>query len=68
MQSTTQPATAYDYKTQQWVSGPKAEHLIREQARQTLAVIDDPGYCRMMGYSNGEAARIKIRAQKLAGE
>jgi hypothetical protein len=61
-------ATAYDYDAQCWVTGPAAEHLIREQARQTLACIDRPSYRQMMGYSDAEAVRIKTRARELAGE
>jgi len=61
-------ATAYDYDAQCWVTGPAAERLIREQARQTLACIDRPSYRRMMGYTDAEAVRIKTRAMELSGE
>jgi hypothetical protein len=57
---------AYDYDAQRWVSGPEAISLIRKQARETLAVIDDPGYRAMMGYSPADAAAIKAQAQKEA--
>lgn len=56
---------AYDYDKQEWTSGERAERLIREQARKTLAVIDDPRYRRMMGYSDGDAVKIKVTAQNV---
>lgn len=62
------PPTAYDYEAQRWVTGAAAEPLIRQQARDTLACIDRPGYRRMMGLTDSQAAAIKARALELAGE
>jgi hypothetical protein len=56
---------AYDYIKQCWVSGADAATLLREQAEDTLAVIDSPGYRRLMGYSDEHARTIKQEAQRL---
>ena len=50
---------AYDYDRQEWVTGAAAERELERQRADTLAVIDDPRYRRMMGYSAADALAIK---------
>jgi hypothetical protein len=58
--------TAYDYEKQEWVTGDAAKAALEWQRQETLAVIDDPGYQRMMGYTAAQAAEIKatLKSQK----
>jgi len=62
------PLVAYDYDAQRWVEGPGAARLLREQAEDTLAGIDDPEYRAMMGYTPERAAAIKAVAERTLRE
>jgi hypothetical protein len=53
--------TAYDYEKQAWVTREAAERELERQRFDTLAVIDDPRYRAMMGYTAADALAIKAR-------
>ena len=54
-------AVAYDYDRQEWVEGGEAEAQLAQQNAETLAVIDEPSYRRMMGLTAADALRIKAQ-------
>jgi len=59
---------AYDYDAQRWVEGPVAARLLREQAEDTIAGIDDPEYRAMMGYTPARADQIRAEAERTLRE
>jgi hypothetical protein len=62
------PLVAYDYAAQRWVEGHGAALLLREQAEDTIACIDDPEYRAMMGYTPERAAAVKAEAERTLRE
>jgi hypothetical protein len=55
---------AYDYDAQQWVSGRRGAALRLVQDRETLFLLDDPGYVHMMGLSLHEVPVMKLRLEQ----